>query len=480
MSRQEAAFYRGLFHNNASGMARFDATLCICDVNDALASLMGYTRRQLLKKDLLRLIDVDDQPRMKVLFDAMRAGRLFDGGVEFTLWCRNAVRRLMHAAPTAIRADDGSFTHGILVLTDITARRAAEEALRQQIEFEHTLLNKTSALIVVYDPRGIVRHISPAVEKLFGYTLEEVRGQNMWNLGVMTAEEQARSKSRLRELNAGAESISSTMRLRNRAGEELAMEIISTAVRKPDGGVDCIIATGTEVTGRLRFERHVLRAVEAEQTRVGRDLHDGVGQSLAGLVSLVEALTAHLNGTLKEEAARVAVVLQDAVQNVRRLCHDMSPTSVRQRSLSDSLLLLARTTTENFRVECSCELEDLPLRPETDSQAHLFRIAQEALSNALRHGHATKVKIILKRTAEDEAELTIRDNGTGVSPGNRNPEDIGLRLMEYRSGLIGGNLKTSARPGRGVTVTCRFSCLKKQNSPEVLTAPVNAGKNREL
>lgn len=454
-----------------------DSNLKFLEVNKALVALTGYSGKKLLGMRLPQLVAPTDRKNVVAFFKSLRVDHPA-GAIELVLRKQHGGRRFVQLAPSAIFHDDGSLMQVLVIATDVTKRRGAEELLKQQSAFQETLLNKTSALLVVYDPQGIVRHISRAVEKMFGYSNMDVRGKSMWQLGVMDREEAARSKMRLRDLAAGAESIASVMRLRTKSGEERIMEIISTAVRKADGEVDCIIATGTDITERRRLQQDVLRATEAEQARIGHDLHDGVGQSLTGLVALAESLEQKLAGNLHTDAARIVAVLRDSVQSVRRLSHGMSPLAVRFQGLPEALHLLAETVRENFKTECTCDIDEKVGDASPDVQIHLYRIAQEAISNALRHGHAKTVNISLRQISDEQCELAIQDDGKGIIEKKRNRDGLGLRLMEYRAELIGGVLSVRSRPRQGVTVTCRVGCLRKQKTPETLTTLGKSSKNR--
>ena len=475
--RQHAALCHSLFFNNTSGVARFDSKLRLLEVNPALVAMTRSSRNRLLKLRLPDLIDAGDWKRAAASFEALRRGGSYENSLELKLRVRSGPCRYVHAAPTGFYHDDGSFWQGMIILTDITKRKLAEEQLRQQAEFNKALLNKTSALLLVFDTKGVVRHISPAVEKLFGYSNEQLRGKNMWKLGVMDADEVARSRKRLRALLEGEGSVLSTIRLRTASGGKRVMEIVSTVVPKLTGGVDCIIATGTDMTERERLQHEVLRVSEADQIRIGHDLHDGVGQSLTGLTTLMESLEGELTGKERILASRILTLLQTTVKDVRRLSHGMSPIAIRNRGLREALLMLAETVRENFRTRCTCTIDERATLPDLEAQTHLFRIAQEAVSNALRHGHASQLKISLKRISDDQAELSVRDNGSGIVRRGRNQDGIGLRVMQYRADTIGGDLKIKSVPGRGVTVTCRFGGLKKEKWGKILTIPANSGKS---
>jgi hypothetical protein len=197
--------------------------------------------------------------------------------------------------------------------------------------------------------------------------------------------------------------------------------------------------------------------VEQEQARVGHDLHDGVGQTMTGSVSLLEALEADLQGEARQQAQRIHELLRQSVSEVRRMSHGLSPTGVKYRGLVGALQLLAETVRTNFRTPCLCEVDSGIVIKNSDIETHLFRIAQEAVNNALRHGKPSKVKLSLQHVSQTECELRIEDDGAGLKK-NKGEQDsgIGVRVMDYRANLIGARLTIKTKPRRGVVVTCRF------------------------
>jgi signal transduction histidine kinase len=141
------------------------------------------------------------------------------------------------------------------------------------------------------------------------------------------------------------------------------------------------------------------------------------------------------------------------------MSHGLSPTSVKYRGLVGALQLLAETVRTNFRTPCFCEVDAGIAIQNNDVEAHLFRIAQEAVNNALRHGKPSKVKLSLQHVSPTECELRIEDDGAGLKKTKGGQQSgIGVRVMDYRANLIGARLTIKAKPRRGVVVTCRFPC----------------------
>ena len=139
------------------------------------------------------------------------------------------------------------------------------------------------------------------------------------------------------------------------------------------------------------------------------------------------------------------------------MSHSLSPTAVKNRGLVGALQLLADTIHTNHRVACLLEVDPTLRIDDPDRETHVYRIAQEAANNALRHGKAKSITLSLQKLGEHQCELKIRDDGTGIG-GKPEGEGhgIGTRVMEYRAHCIGGTLAVTSIRRRGVTVTCRF------------------------
>jgi PAS domain S-box-containing protein len=341
---------------------------------------------------------------------------------------------------------------------DITARKQAEAGYGREVDFLETLVNHTSSLIVLLDPEGHIVRINEPALALLGYDRKELLGRKPWEVGIMSSDEMARSKDRLQRLLAGKVNAPRETYLRAKDGSAHLVALSSVTTRMPDGRVDRIIVTGEDLTERSRLQKEVLRIAEQEQARIGHNLHDGVGQTLTGIAGLLDALEGELDSAHQSSVSRIRQLVKDAIAEVRGLSHGLSPAAVRNRGLCGALQLLADTVRLNHRIECVCEVESGGWIEDPEKEMHLFRIAQEAVNNAVRHGRPTRIKILLRRQESGEGLLQIEDNGSGFAkPRKTAGNGIGLQVMDYRANLIGALLEVSTKAKKGVTVTCRFS-----------------------
>jgi PAS domain S-box-containing protein len=206
---------------------------------------------------------------------------------------------------------------------------------------------------------------------------------------------------------------------------------------------------------REALQREVLAMTAREQRQIGQELHDGVGQELTGLGLMAQSLSQRLpeDAVEKRVALRLLAGLDRLHQKVRELSRGLIPVHVESRGLSAALDELAVRTTEASGVSVSAECPDWVELPDHGTATELFYIAQEAVSNALRHGQSRNIRITLL-TEPDGLRLRIRDDGIGLPDGLEQSDGLGLRIMQHRAGVIGGTLQIGPSQGGGTTVTC--------------------------
>jgi PAS domain S-box-containing protein len=208
-----------------------------------------------------------------------------------------------------------------------------------------------------------------------------------------------------------------------------------------------------QIAARLRLEEELLNISEREQRRIGQDLHDDLGQQLAGAWMMADVLQRSLESEKSPrhaEAKKIGGLLQKALAHTRSLARGLHPVAPEQGGLAKALETLAARSGELFGVKCLFECEGSPPFEDEAVSTHLYRIAQEAVSNAVRHGAAKKVRIHLTR-----AGLTITDNGGGLR-GPLQSEGMGMRIMRYRAEMAGGTFTVRNGRSKGVIVTCHF------------------------
>jgi len=202
---------------------------------------------------------------------------------------------------------------------------------------------------------------------------------------------------------------------------------------------------------RPDLARELLRAVDEERERVAREIHDELAQELFALRLLAESVAETRGDDRTARARRVAELAARVEQTARDLAHSYSSLSEFGGNLGSAVRKLVQR--HDGRVDF--DLSALPeIQFESCTASHLHRIVQEAVTNAVRHGSASRIRIVLK-TDPPLWELHVEDNGAGFDP-ELTPEGLGLRTMAYRAAQIGGSLRVERNPGPGMRVVCKF------------------------
>ncbi len=220
------------------------------------------------------------------------------------------------------------------------------------------------------------------------------------------------------------------------------------------------IAEAREAEAR-DLERRILEIADEEQRRIAHDLHDGLGQHLTGMALAARSLENRLVATMSsesEDAAKLHELARSAVGWTHDLCLTMSPPALKSAGLAEGLRELALQARTLFRIECTFENSDDSIDPDLTRSVHLYRIAQEAISNAVRHGRASAVSISMDRDGGDTLVLRIADNGCGFSKSGPSDKGMGLRIMSYRARMIEAEIDIGTRTEGGTAHGAEISC----------------------
>lgn len=401
----------------------------------------------------LEQVDPHDRDRLRSLWDrAIASGKLFD--VEFRIRRADGAYRWFMTRAVPMRDIDGQVAKWFGSCTDIDDLRQATEALRESEERFRAFMNNTTAIAWMKDDQGRFIYLSKPFENHFGVRLEDWRGKTdfeVWPPPV--AEEFRRSDAAVLNSNRPVETIEHTPTPDGGRAFWLVFKFPfwDASGQRYVGGI------AIDITERKELEREVLEIAVLEQRRIGQELHDGVGQELTGLGLLADALAQRLAAESPARAAMAEKIVRGigrVHQQVRSLSHGLVPVEVDPEGLRAALEDLVARTTESSGCACRFEVVGLVDVADPELATHLFRIAQEAVSNALRHGRARAIRIALG--SEPEAlTLRVEDDGVGIPDLLPEGKGLGLRLMRFRAGAIGGALSVTRTEGGGTVVTCR-------------------------
>ena len=346
---------------------------------------------------------------------------------------------------------------------DLTPAARAEGGSSNQATLLSAILDTVGALVIVFQRDGRIARFNRACELLAGAGAEGIIGRRVNDL-FPPGEDLMRFERQLAEVAATGQAGECETSWSTRTRARRILWSIS-ALRRPAGDVEYLVAAGTDITDRLRLQRTILEIADREQHRIGRDLHDGLGQHLTGIAFMSKVLEDKLsaNGQSEaEDARRIVGLVNDAIAKTRELARGLLPTKAACEGLGPALREVARDSQVLFGIAC-WTATGVPLSLADDSVTHLCYIAREAVNNAVRHGRARHIRIEVVNDG-DTARLSIRDDGIGFPP-TPSTEGLGLNLMRYRSSMIGGSLDIARGHPSGTVITCRFP-LGDAQSPE--------------
>jgi signal transduction histidine kinase len=215
----------------------------------------------------------------------------------------------------------------------------------------------------------------------------------------------------------------------------------------------------SEIDARQLLERALMDSMSTEQQKLGRDLHDGLGQELTGIAMLASVAESSLKRAGRSEAAQIkdiANIANQAVGNCRAIAHGMSPLDFVGGSLVGALQEMAKLQRDSFGIDAQCEVtEAAPLWLGTEAVEGLYRISQEAVTNVRRHSQAKSIRVALN-IQPSTVRLDVVDDGIGLPQAPTTPTGMGLKIMAFRARLIGARLtiKPGEHSGTQVTVEC--------------------------
>jgi two-component system CheB/CheR fusion protein len=331
--------------------------------------------------------------------------------------------------------------------------------LRDSEERLRAILQTAVEGIITIDERGMMESVNPAARKLFGYSQEEMVGRNVSMLmpEPYSSEHGSYLGNYLRTGKGKIIGIGREVVGKRKDGGLFPMDLSVGEVRL--AGERFFTGIVRDITERKRLEKEILEISDREQRRIGQDLHDDLCQHLAGIGLMSEVLEQKLASKARPEAAeagRIAERVRGAIEQTRMLARGLSPLDeMHSADLLTALAELASNTAGIFHVRCRFRAESPVVVEGAAVSTHLYRIAQEAVSNAIRHGGADNITISLEAEG-DEAVLSITDNGSGFAEPKKEGQGMGMRIMRFRAGMIGGALDIRPATGGGALVSCRF------------------------
>ncbi len=308
--------------------------------------------------------------------------------------------------------------------------------------------------ILTIDEQGIIESANPAAERIFGWRAKDLIGHRVNRLMPPPWDRQHDGyiQRYLRTGKARVIGIGREVTGLRRDGTTFPMELAVSELRAD--GRRLFTGIIRDITERKRAEQAIASVSEEERRRFGRELHDGLGQQLTGLALLCKALELKLQGArhpAREDAAALADLAGRIMQDMRRQAHGLYPVELERHGLTAALEELAQNQSDLFKVDCTFRQQGQPPALETATALHLYRIAQEAVHNAVKHGAARHIAVRLERQGA-MISLVVQDDGKGWPKRKPRNPGMGLAIMRHRAAAVGATLEIEPGHPRGTTV----------------------------
>ncbi|MGM0507065.1 MAG: PAS domain S-box protein [Bacteroidota bacterium] len=339
---------------------------------------------------------------------------------------------------------------------DKIKRSITEQKLRESEGRYRSIVETTVDAIITINDQGLIRTFNRAAEELFQYRDSEVIGKNVHILMPQPYKEEHDDYIR-NYLSTGRRKIIGIGREvtgRRKDGTTFPMYLAVSEVRIRNQRIFTGIIR--DISEQRRLELEILQTSEHERRRIGQDLHDGLGQMLTGIGLMAKNLTHALEkerSPHKESAGEITDLIREADQHARELARGLVPVDFDSEGLHAALERLAGRAEKLFRIQCRFQSNGEIQFDDANHVTHLYRIAQEAVSNAVKHGGAEKVQVQLTGSS-DRIRLRVEDNGRGFEDDWDEKGGLGVRIMQFRAGLIGATIDITDSTMGGASVIC--------------------------
>jgi len=310
--------------------------------------------------------------------------------------------------------------------------------------------------------------VNVAYEEVWEGSAAELRSRRWAWLRKVVAEDRRRAIELVRDLRGGVEVAPIEIRLRMADGRIKWVECRGFSVPAPGGGIRAVGGVVSDISERKNIDRSLMEAAEEERMRIGQDLHDDVCQRMAaaqlkGGILHNSLLRAGLPQA--DLAAEVSSNLAEATEIVRGFAHGLAPVVLEAEGLAPALSQLASFIEKAFGVRCWTPCMDVPDSMDSAATTHIYRIAQELVTNAARHAHPDGIGITLSH-AEKSLILQVTNDGAPFDGKPVSPKGMGLHAVRKHVDALGGRIQFKPSPKLlgGTTVVCEFPLSKPSTS----------------
>lgn len=413
--------------------------------NRASENIFGYTKEEMLNESLSKIYPDLMKNQFEENLKMLNNGKEINGQWKTVIKRGTKIWIDVNAKP--VLADDGGDPVAIIAsVHEIQDLKQIERELEENKARAQAILETTVNGIITVDEKGIIRAFNQAASSMFGYEKEEIVGRNA---KILVPEYDWKEHDTLiRQYHYTGESqvigFQRELTGQRKDGTLFPMELSVSLVQWK--GKKLFTGVINDISERRKLEQEILRISEEERRRLGQDLHDGLGQMLTGIGLISQNLTQKLktqNLPCAEDAQDIVDLIKDADKYAKALVHGYVQIEFEEDGLQAALNQLSSQAEKFLNVNCKFD-SNFDINFHNPMKAlNLYRIAQEAVNNAVKHGKAENIFIDLNKS-EGTIVLSVKDDGLGFSQTqtqkNAKKNGMGLNIMKYRSKMMSGNL----------------------------------------
>jgi PAS domain S-box-containing protein len=436
-------------HSNDAIFSRmFDGT--VTTWNAAAERIFGYTANEIIGRSSRVLLPAGSLDEYRRLVARLRRG-LVVAHYEAERVCKDGRRIQVSLTLSPIRDSSRRLIGFSTIARDITEQRAVRDMLVRRERELDDLFEEASVGLVFATPGGGVIRANQAF-----LAMVELDGKHVLGRPLQSFHSDATVLGSLLSLLANRETVHNFATEFRTAKGETRFVLVDADALFENGHLVHSRWFIRDISRRRQLERELLESSDRERRGFAQELHDGLGQQLGGIAYLTNVLRELLSERGVPEAGsagRIFDLVRKAIEDTRRMARGLSPIRGEPEGLMDALRELVAQTAELRGIRCRLDCRKPVLVPDVVLAGHLYRIAQEAVNNAVRHGSPRIITISLRNT-RGRITLVIADDGKGIGPLSPNRKGLGLRTMQYRASLIRGALTVIPRHPRGTKISC--------------------------
>jgi len=425
--------------------------------NNAAEKIFGYTKRETEGKHLSFILDGTALAEFEKLIRNTKEIHLPVSG----RWpCKHKKNREVWTDIRLSKSNQSEAEESQIIATvcDIQGLKCAERELEESEARQRAILESSVDGIITIDESGLIQSFNKAAQNIFGYSEDEILGRNIKMLMPLPFSE-SHDIYMNNYLETGKKNIigkGRELQGLKKDGTVFPMDL-SVGEARWNGNR---IFTGVvrDISERKELEKKILEISNEERKRIGQDLHDGLGQMLTGIRMISGNLARKLkaNGVPgASEVEEITDMLSETDEFVRNITHDMVEVDLEKKGLDVALKKLCERNEKLFKIKCVYKNEGDILIEENSVAVNLYRIAQESIHNAVKHGKPTAITVRLSKSGR-HISLTITDNGKGFSSNEKSDEKdgMGIKIMKYRASLMGGIVEIVRTDDETTVVRC--------------------------